>query len=304
MDRARAAGSPGAGAQVSHDRHLAASPAGPAASGPVIVLSSAYFGAGWLRLLLDGHPDLACTSGTGILPLCEQAMAAWRSADGQAARSPSPLAVTATRALASSIITAVLAREGKRRWCEIATANAGAAETFLRLYPQTKFVCLYRACPEVIRAILDASPWGIADAAFAPFTKAYPASTTAALTAYWLARTQTLLTFERAHPQACLRVRFEDLAANRHKTAGRMTSFLGITCLDHQTMPAIDNQNPPEPGTPFPAPEFPADLIPPMMLAHANDLLQQLGYPSLPPAPAADSSSPLRGGPGWDASPP
>jgi hypothetical protein len=138
----------------------------------VIVLASAYSGAGWLRTLLDGHPDLACASGTGILPLCQQAMAAWRSADGRAARSPSLLAVTATRALASTIITSVLAREGKRRWCEVATTSAQAAEAFLRLYPATKFLCVYRACPAVIRAALDAAPWGLADPVFEQLTEA------------------------------------------------------------------------------------------------------------------------------------
>jgi len=51
----------------------------------VIVLAPAYSGAGTLRSLLEGHPDLACTAGTGLLPLCEQALATWRSADGRPA---------------------------------------------------------------------------------------------------------------------------------------------------------------------------------------------------------------------------
>lgn len=222
-------------------------------------------------------------------------MAAWRSADGQDAGSPSPLAVTATRALASSIITAVLAREGKRRWCEISVANTQAAETFLRLYPRTRFLCLYRACPDLIRTALDASPWGIADPVFVPFTRSYPASTVAALAAYWLARTQDLLTFEHAHPQECLRIRFEDLTAADHETAERVTLFLGISCLSNQVLPATDNQGQAESSTPLRVADFPSDLIPPMLLAQANDLLRQLGYPDLRTASAADSSSLPRG---------
>jgi hypothetical protein len=283
MAVARGDGLAGGGARVSRGRSLsAACPGDQAASGPVIVLASGYSGAARLRSLLDGHPDLACTSGTGILPLCEQAMAAWRSVDGRAASSPSPLAVAATRTLASSIITSLLAGQGKRRWCEVAAVNAQVAGTFLRLYPATKFLCLYRACPDVIRATLDASPWGLAEPVFAPFTQAQPLSTVAALTAYWVAHTQALLTFERAHQQACLRIRFEDLTAAQHQTAERMTSFLGIACLDNRAPPAMDNQKRPESDTVFPAAGFPADLIPPMVLAQANDLLHQLGYPALP----------------------
>jgi hypothetical protein len=287
MAVAPAAGLARGGAQVSRDRSEgAACPDGAAASGPVIVLACAYSGAGRLRSLLGRHPDLACTSGTGILPLCEQAMAAWRSADSQAARSASPLAVTATRAMASSIITSLLARDGKRRWCEIAAANAQTAETFLRVYPATKFLCLYRACPGVIRAALDAAPWGLADPVFVPFTQAHPVSTVAGLTAYWVAHTRSLLAFEQSHHQACQRVRFEDLTAHQHETAERITSFLDIAGLDGRAPLAEDNPAQPESDSIRSEARFPADLIPPTMLAQANDLLQQLGYAALPAASA------------------
>lgn len=246
----------------------------------VIVLASAYFGVGRLLYLLSGHQELACTAGGGILRLCEQAVVAWRNADAKGVRLPSAQALISTRTLTDSIITSVLAREGKRRWCGVADASYQAAEAFLRLYPGTRFLCMHRACPSVIRAALDASPWGIADAAFAPFTRAYPASTTAALTAYWLAQTQTLLRFERAHPEVCLGVRFEDLTIRQRETIERLTSFLGIACWHNRIMPAMDNQNWAS-DSPFPVVGFPTDLIPPMLLVQANDLLRELGYPAL-----------------------
>ena len=266
-----------------------ADPGSATSDAPVIVLASPYGGAAALRALLARHPDLACTSGTGLLPLCEQAMTTWRNADGRAGGPPSRLAVTATRALAGTIITSVLARAGKRRWCEVAAANPPAAETFLRLYPGTRFLCLHRACPGVIRAALDASPWGLADPAFAPFTLAYPASTLAALTAYWVAYTRTVLAFEAAHPQACLRVRFEDLAEAQHQTAGKkIAAFLGVTDMDNQAAPRESSQIGPAPQNPGPETDLPADLIPPSMLAQANDLLRQLNYPALTPAENRD----------------
>jgi sulfotransferase family protein len=259
-----------------------AEPGGAASDAPVIVLASPYSGATGLRALLARQPDLACTSATGLLPLCEQAMTTWRNADGRAAGPPSRLAVTATRALAASIITSVLAREGKRRWCEVAAANAPAAETFLRLYPGTRFLCLHRACQGMIRAALDASPWGIADPVFAPFTLAYPGSTPAALTACWVTYTRTVLAFEAAHPQACLRVRFEDLTEAQHQTAGKkITAFLGIADLDTQSASRQSSQLGPASQNSCPEKEFPVDLIPPTLLAQANDLLRQLDYPAL-----------------------
>ena len=128
----------------------------------------------------------------------------------------------------------------------------------------------------------DDSPWGVTDPTFAPFTRTHPASTAAALAAYWAAHTGSLLTFEQSHPQEALRVRFEDLAAARQDTALAVTSFLAAAS------PA-DGRARPQPGPPGagqgrpdgPETELLAGLIPSALLARVNDLLGQLGYPDL-----------------------
>jgi Sulfotransferase family len=268
--------------QVQGDHPLRAAGSGnPAGRAPVVVLATAYSGAGLLQTLLDRFPGLACTSGTGILPLCEQAMAAWRNAEGRPGGSPSPLAVTSTRGLTGSIITSVLARAGRLRWCEVSSAMPEMAETFLQVYPSTRFLCLYRACPSFIRATLDASPWGITDPLFGPFSRAYPANTVAALTAYWATYTASLLAFEQAHPQVTLRIRYEDLAGDADQTAEAVMSFLDIAGFESDIAVTSDSPTPPEPGPSSPETDLPAGLIPPAMLTQANDLLQQLGYAPL-----------------------
>jgi hypothetical protein len=253
--------------------------ADPASGAPVIVLAPAYSGASTLRSLLEGHPALACTSGTGLLPLCEQAMATWRNADGRPAGTPSSLASTATRALATSVIISILAREGRSRWCEVAAANPQAAETFLRLYPGTRFLCLHRACPSVIRAVLDASSWGITDPLFTPFASRYPANTVASLTAYWVTVTGPLLAFEREHSRSCLRVRFEDLTRSR-QAGQRIASFLGLADTVGRPTPGGHDEQPTAPDMELAA-DLPVNLLPPALLAQANDLLQQLDYPPM-----------------------
>lgn len=255
-------------------------PADQTSDAPVIVLAQPYSGASTLRALLEGHPDLACTSGTGLLPLCEQAMATWHNADGRKAGTSSSLAFTTTRALATSLIISILAREGKPRWCEVAAASSQAAETFLRLYPGTRFLCLYRSCPGVIRAALDASPWGITDPVFTPFTSRYPANTVASLTAYWVSATGPLLAFERGHPASCLRVRFEDLAQDQ-QADDQITSFIGLN--DAVGRPVSGSDGGPQSASPSTelAANLPAHLIPPALLAQANELLQQLNYPTM-----------------------
>jgi hypothetical protein len=256
--------------------------AGQASRAPVIVLAPAYSGAPALRSLLENYPELACTSGTGLLALCEQSLATWSKADRRRPDGPpSALATASTRALASSVVTAILAREGKTRWCEIAAANTQAAGTFLSLYPGTRFLCLYRNCPDFIRSALNASPWGLTDPAFTPFTMKYPASPVAALTAHWVAITAPLADFEREHPRACLRVRFGDDLALGGQTEERIMSFLDLTGAASRLLPE-SNDPQPQLTSLGPMAEPPPRLIPPPLLAQTNDLLRQLDYPAMP----------------------
>lgn len=195
--------------------------------GPVVVLTYAFAGADRLGSLLAEHPELACTSGTGLIPLCDQALFTWRQAEGRDGPS-SALALSSVRALAGSVIVPLLARSGKKRWCEIATAPPACAESFLRVYPDTQFICLHRNCADVIGSVVQANPWDLTGREFGGFAAAYPGNTVAALAAYWAARTGPLLEFEASHVGACHRVRYEDLAAEPDLTRSQVNTFLDL----------------------------------------------------------------------------
>lgn len=253
--------------------------AGDAArNAPVIVLTYANAGGRRLQQLLDSQAELACTSGTGVLAACDQAAAAWRQVDRRPAGVLSPLASKSIRAMAAQMITVLVARSGGQRWCETAAAERGAAETFLQVFPGTRFVCLHRACPEVISATLLASPWGLSGAAFAPYVAAYPGSTVAALAAWWAARAGPLLAFERDHPGDCLRVRYEDLAEDPGGAEDSVRLFLGLG--------GSVSRLPEAPGTSAQmtardSADLPAGQLPPRLLEQVNELHAELGYPEL-----------------------
>lgn len=249
---------------------------GSARSAPVIVLTYSHAGGEQLSSLLARHPDLACTKGTGILPMCEQIAAAWRAVDGRPPGPPSQLAETSTRALATSMITALLARQGKRRWCEVAIASPDAAAVFVCLFPGTRVVCLHRSCPDVVQAAVRASPGGLTAPAYAPFATAYPASTTAALIAYWAARTTALLAFEEGHPGICQRVRYEDLADG---SLSGLPEFLGLAGPGFRPAAWLNAETAARPrGAAGPDAEFPAGPVPPSLAERANGLMEKLGY--------------------------
>ena len=92
--------------------------------------------------------SLACTSGTGLIPLCHAALATWQQADDRSGP-PSALAIKSVRALAGAMMVAIQARTGAVRWCETALAQPAAADSFLQVFPSTAFVCVHRDLPGV-----------------------------------------------------------------------------------------------------------------------------------------------------------
>jgi hypothetical protein len=248
---------------------------------PVIVLTYPHVGGERVEQVLHAYPDLACTHGTGVLPLCEQAAATWQQTENSHGRALSSLAAASTRAMITSMITTLLARAGKRRWCEFCTAPPPVAQTFLILYPRTRFVCVHTACPAFIRAVLDASPWGLDGPAFAPFIAAHPDSTVAALSAFWAVRTQLLIDFEDAHPEASLRVRYEDFTTGTGGVANDLATFLGLA--PRQAEPEPGQSRGAGPGWPGPerrdpAGPLPIGQIPGPLLDQVNHLLGKLSY--------------------------
>jgi hypothetical protein len=261
-----------------------------------------YMQAGMRRLdaVLSADPALACTTRTGLLAACEQAAAAWRNAEGRNPDSPlSQLAAASVRTLAAGLLTAIMARTGRSRWCETVIAQPGAAATFLELFPGTRFVCLHRSCPDVIYSIIQTSPWGVSRADFAAFIEAYPGSTVAALAAYWATHAERLVSFEQAYQRECLRVRYEDLVAKPEETISSLRDFLGLDGHGPQ-LPEIPGDDGDAVGAvgdpanglaladidkPGCGAGVPVRQIPAPLLSQVNQVLTKLAYPPLEPGP-------------------
>jgi hypothetical protein len=241
---------------------------------PVIVLAYAGSGADQMRSLLSAFTELACTTGTGIVPLCDQAMTTWQAVEGRAEGTSSPLALASVRTFSAGLMTVILARDGGRRWCEFISAPPAAVGAFARLYPQTRFLILHRRADAAVRAIIDASRWGLSGPEFAPFVSAHPASSVAALTSYWAARTTQQLEFEQDHRESCLRVRAEDLTENAAQAVRDIGEFLAVDAGGGAPWLARV-----EDGTGPAAAGLPLNRIPASLLAQVNELHRGLGYP-------------------------
>jgi Sulfotransferase family len=241
----------------------------------IIVMTYAGSGADRLHSVLSAFHDLALTQRTGVLPLCHHAVTTWQAVDGDAGGAVPLLAAASVRALCSSLMTVILAREAGSRWCEFTSAPPAAAQTFARLYPHSQFLIVHRRADTMMRAVIDSSRWGLEGAQFAPFVSAHPANPAAALAEYWATRTAQQLEFEQTHPKICHRVRAEDLTANTAQAVSDIASFLA---LDSRNMFTEDDRKSSHDEERGPVTRLPLDRIPAPLLAQVNELHRSLGY--------------------------
>ena len=250
---------------------------------PIVLLTFPYSGVEVLRDMISSRPGVVCTSRTGVIPLCHAAAATWENIDPQG-KALSPVAAASIRSLASLMLVVLAADSGVRRWCETVVSGTPVAETFLRVFPGTRFVCFYRRCDDVIADVLAKNLYGLGDTEFWGHSLSWQGNSVAGIAAYWTERVQSLLDFEAAHPRACTRARLEDLQSgggNSH-AADALSDFLALPSADGAGSPTL-----PSSGAPAGAPTaMPAARIPAGLRRRVNELHSVLGYPTLlRPAP-------------------
>ncbi len=251
------------------------------ASAPVIVLSYRYSGADMVQRALAQDTDLACTAGTGILPMCEAAAAAWARVEGQDSRTLSRLARTSIRSLVSLQVNMLLLRSGGRRWCELAMAPADTAATFLQIFPESSVACVHRRCTDAIGAAAAAHPWGLAGSGLAAFLIQFPGNTAAAVAAYWATATEELLGLEAAHQQV-RRLRYEDVAAGSGEALAPIRSAFHLDgAVRRDPLPLMPGTTAGVEVRPDTTVRVPVEMIPDDLRDRVERLQRQLGYNAL-----------------------
>ena len=293
----------------------------PSLDEPVIVLTAARCGSTLLRSLLDAHPDLACPPETNVVKVCAQLAAIFSLVDGSSAAPGGPdlpgslpaAADARIRAAFAAVFADYLARRGKRRWCDKSLGTAPVAGWLAGLYPEAKFICLYRHCLDVIHSGLEASPWGLLGYGFEQFAGRAGGNSVSALAAYWADHTSRILQFERGHRGRCLRVHYERLVGEPERTAAEIFTFLGVGQVPGITglCFAAAREEASRPGVLGPGDHkiratsaitadsvgrgvrIPVDVIPPLQLQAVNLLLAELGYTQVDDAWRASPCPPV-----------
>jgi len=203
---------------------------------PVFVLCNGRSGSTLLRFVLDAHPDLACPPETNLPGLCAQLATVWSLIEGAplaANRGDEPpeipeAAISGVRETMDRMVGSYLARRGKKRYCDKSLGTARYAELLLRVYPEARFICVYRHPMDVIASGVEACPWGLNGYGFDPYIAATPGNMVMALASFWADNVRTTLAVEERLGDACFRLRYEDLVADPEVTAAAIFEFLNL----------------------------------------------------------------------------
>jgi hypothetical protein len=204
---------------------------------PVFVLCCGRSGSTLLRFLLDAHPDLACPPETNLPALCGQLATVWSLIEGaplSANRGDEPpdipdAAIDGIRHTMDMMVGSYLAQRGKKRYCDKSLGTATLAELLLRVYPEAKFICLYRHPMDVISSGLEACPWGLNGYGFDPYIATTPGNSVLAMARFWAENAGEINGAEKQFPDHCHRVRYEDLVADPEAVAAGIFGFLGVS---------------------------------------------------------------------------
>jgi Sulfotransferase family len=267
---------------------------------PVFVLCMGRSGSTLLRFLLDAHPELACPPETNVPALCGQLSVVWSLIEGaalSAERDAAPprvpdAAVRGIRRMVGEMTGSYLARRGKRLYCDKSLGSARFADLLVQVFPQARFVCLYRHPMDVIRSGLDACPFGLNGYGFDQYIVGSPGNAVLALARCWLDNATAIAGVEERYPDQCRRVRYEDLVEDPEGVMQEVYAFIGVgpapgvaqACFsrereefgpaDHKIW-ATSSVSGDSVGR---GESVPAALIPPPVTDSINELAARLGY--------------------------
>ena len=265
---------------------------------PIFILSSARSGSTLLRYIVDTHPAICCPPELNLGSVCEGlywaaydtvARVANVSTDDERAG----VASAEVRRVVSGLMETYKTAKGKQIWCEKTPKNLLYHEVLSTIFPDARFLCLYRNCLDVVHSCIEFcqhTPMTELD----PYFQKYPDDQITAMIAYWTDRAIMLLDCERFNPGRCFRIKYEDLVAQPAEALEPMFKFLGVSwdprLLDSVFTEPHDegdgdpkiskartiNQNSVGAGSTISVHRVPHDLF-----KQTNFILEQLGYPAV-----------------------
>ena len=265
---------------------------------PIFILSCYRTGSTLLRYIFDTHPDVYSPPEVGLgdvatqLAQLEAGLIGIKLDPARLDQLPAE-SVAGIRAILGGRMDAATARHGKRLWCEKSPSNLASLDLLRLVFPEARFVCLYRHAFDVAQSLCKGMIYRLPD--LQPYLIAHKVHQVAAALDYWNGRTFAQLALEAKAPERCTRVRYEDLVANPAESVRPVFTSLGLS-WDGALLASVFT-TPHDRGlqdhliiltrsihgeSVGSGHDLPLDGVPPKVLSTTRQLLEALGYPERP----------------------
>ncbi len=280
---------------------------------PIFILSYERSGSTLLRYIIDTHPEICSPAElhlgryaedlAHIIDLLSIGKVNEEKEPGEKTKRIN--AETGRRVM--ELMNTYAQSKGKRMWCEKTPSNADFVDMLHGMFPNAKYICLYRNCMDVVHSCLQKPRLGthVAMKYYGQRPSLFVKSTrnrTAMFADNWANRTSQLLIFEREHSEQCFHLKYESLVANPAAVLQPMFEFLGVDWDESLLDAVFKSKHDPGPGDTkilfsnrISVENIGAGScitrkqIPEEVLERVNKVLEDLEYPVV--------------GPDWDTSP-
>jgi hypothetical protein len=245
-----------------------------------------------LRYILNAHPDIFCPAETNfgqIASTIHSSFQVFQKNDPAMADLYIPL----VQSIADATFGQLTRNHNKTRWCDKSLPTIELAEPLAAVFPNARFICLYRYPTDVMYSLAEACKWGYTNFGVTPYIWPRVGNIALGLMEYWMDKCSRMAEFESRFPHLCHRMRYEDLVMDTEATVKSACEFLGVEwsaeCLD----PALLFNSAQETGPGDYKIQFtntvsadsigrgwqvPLERVPDELRVHANSLLSSLGY--------------------------
>lgn len=265
---------------------------------PIILLSLKRSGSTLLRHVLDAHPSIF---GQALLigPLCDAIYNSNYSAlSGPSLNSVERTeserqheAVQSTRKIITEMMAGYLNATRKLKWCDKSLRNIAHIERIDSVFPNARYICLYRHCMDFVQSYLSMTRLG-----FLPevceHVKKSPHNVVAAISEYWVEKNGLIHHFEKRNPGKCFRVNYERFVRAPEDTLRELFRVLGLEWSDGVLETAFEKSsrsiaegdikfhfsNQVHTDSIGSGASLPAHILPPPLQARVDALLAELGY--------------------------
>lgn len=263
---------------------------------PIFILSTPRSGSTLLRYIIDTHPEVCCPSEILLGVLCDDLYLVLSLTLGQTQPEPgSPeserVVIAEVRRIVSEIMGSYAAAKNKRIWCDKSPRNLNHLETLNDVFPEAKFICLYRHCMDVVHSFMErVHEGGMIDLKYYARNHGFRNHYSVYVDS-WLEKTLIMMDFERDNPGRTFSLKYDDLVLNPAGTLGPMFSFLGLDWDESILESVFSIPHDPGPGDPNVAfskkihadsiglgAAIPRRYIDDSMVERINPVLEKLGY--------------------------